>query len=177
MKIDNFALSMFQTCPIKYKLRMHEGWTGRRKSAALGFGATLHEGLAAWYRTGSKSEALVAISEHWPANHPIDDFRSKEKCISVMVDYMKTYSTESFKVIGYPENPMVECTFTLDTGMRISCVKCGPILGKYKGYYDIVGKELTLVNDHPLCPTCGQPLETLEYGGIFDTLIDFSNSV
>lgn len=119
MKIDNFLLTMFQQCPLKYFLRAHEHWTTRRKSAALGFGGAVHEGLAAWYRTKDPAKALLAIHNSWPANVPIDDYRTKEKAMSVMADYMRRYDTEPFSVVGAPESPMIECTFTLDTGLTL----------------------------------------------------------
>lgn len=177
MKLDNFALTMFQSCPAKYKLRMKDGWTSRRKSAALGFGGALHEGLAAWYRTGSKGASLQAISDSWPASAPVDDYRSKEKCITVMIEYLRNYPQETFKVVGFPDNPMVECTFTLDTGMYLSCIDCGPIAGKWTGHYTVIDKTLVIQDDHLLCHNCGKQLEPIEYGGIFDGLVDFSNSV
>jgi len=119
MKIDNFALTMFQTCPAKYFLRMHEGWTTKRKSGALGFGGALHEGLATWYKTHDKQEAILAIDAAWPLNLPIEDWRTKEKCVTVMLDYMRHYPLETFKIIGAPEAPMIENTFTIDTGLML----------------------------------------------------------
>ncbi len=177
MKIDNFALTMFQACPIKYKLRMIDGWTTRRKGAALGFGGALHEGLAEWYRSSDKAKALMAIHEAWPANVPVDDYRTKEKCLSVMIDYMRTYSDEHFHIVGAPANPMVECTFTLDTGMKLNCRDCGDIAGKWDGYATVADGQVVIVSSGDNCPNCGQPLEAIEYGGIFDGLIEFSGSV
>lgn len=161
MKIDNFMLSMFQTCPIKYQLRIRQGWTVRRKSAALGFGGALHEGLAEWYRTKDPVRALQAIHERWPTNVPIDDYRTREKCIGVMSDYIRTYhKSDAFSVVGAPDNPMIECTFTLPLGKFLDCETCGV---------------------HPLedghCPKCGTECEEIEYGGIFDGLIEFNGSV
>lgn len=164
MKIDNFALTMFQTCPAKYWLRMREHWTSRRKSAALGFGGALHEGLAAWYKTGDRAAALVAINDSWPGDLPIDDWRTKEKCLSVMIDYMKHYPQESFKIIGYPEAPMIENTFTLDTGMFLKCKECQD-----------ADQSVPWESE---CTNCGSPLqkEPIEYGGIFDGLVQFGPS-
>lgn len=159
MKVDNFILSTFQACPLKYKTRILEGWTGRTKSAALGFGGALHEGLAAWYRTKDKSEAIKAIHEAWPANSPVDDYRNEAKCISVMVEYMKRWHEEAFSVVGAPSNPMIECTFTLDTDMYLSCFDCGTVAGPWPV-------------DENTCPNCGKPLEQIEYGGIFDGLVE-----
>lgn len=166
MKIDNFTLSQYMTCPLKFKERIIEGWTGRSKSAALGFGGALHEGLAAWYRTGNQAEAIKAIHEAWPANSPVDDYRNEAKCISVMVEYMRKYSQEAFKVVGAPSNPMIECTFTLDTGMYLSCLECGPDAGVWRP--EDYGNN---------CPNCNAPLEPIEYGGIFDGLVESAGSV
>jgi hypothetical protein len=55
---------------------------------------------------------------------------------------------------------MVEVAFTLDTGLFLSCKECGPI----DGAWDRVSS---------VCRKCRQPLEPIEYGGIFDTLVDF----
>jgi hypothetical protein len=161
MLVDNFALTMFQACPIKYKLRIKEHWTSRRKSAALGFGACLHEGLAVWYKTHDRVSALKAIAETWPANMPTEDWRTKEKCLEVMVQYMRQYPEESWQPVGWPERPMIECNFSIDTGLFLPCWDCG------EQYHTDVG----------ICPQCGKPLEPIEYGGIFDGLIEFSQEV
>lgn len=160
MKIDNFALTMFQTCPAKYQLRMVEGWTGKRKSAPLGFGAAFHAGLAAWYRTGSLPAALDAIEEVWPNEHPVDDYRTLEKCKTVMRQYAAEYPTEEFKIIGMPQSPIVEQTFTIDTGMALNCVHCN-----------------AAPNEEGLCPNGHGHCEPIEYGGIFDGLVEYGSQV
>ncbi len=163
MKVDNFALSMFQTCPAKYDLRIRQGWTTAGKSAALGFGGALHEGLAVWYKTGDLKQSLRAIEEVWPSGLPVDDWRTKEKCLETMLRYTKEYPREAFHVVGYPENPMVECTFTIDTGLFLRCDTC-------------------LEHDNtdprsPQCARCKSMREPIEYGGIFDGLVEFNNTV
>jgi hypothetical protein len=168
MKIDNFALTMFQTCPAKYFLRMHEGWTSKRKSGALGFGGALHEGLATWYKTHDKGQSLIAIDEAWPLNLPIDDWRTKEKCLTVMVEYMKHYPIESFKIIGAPESPMIENTFTIASGMFLDCEQCGPPAGS--------AQDAKTMFVSGRCSNCGLPLEEIEYGGIFDGGVEFSGN-
>lgn len=167
MKIDNFALTMFQSCPIKYFLRMKEGWTTRRKSAALGFGGAIHEGLATWHRTGDKAAAIIAIDQSWPTNLPLDDWRTKEKCVAVLVDYMRTYPQEAFKLIGAPELPMVEQTFTIDTGLFLDCTRelCDKRNVAIEAEYEGSGRWC--------CANCGGPLESIEYGGIFDGGVEF----
>lgn len=73
MKVDNFALQLWQKCPALYDLRINKQWTPRQKGGALGSGGALHLGLAKWYRTGDLAQALMAIHEGWPANMPYDD--------------------------------------------------------------------------------------------------------
>ena len=163
MKIDNFALTMFQACPAKFDLRILQGWTSRRRSGALGFGGALHEGLATWYRTGDPSKAIKAVGDAWPLNLPIDDWRTKEKCLQTMLEYIKRYPREEFVVVGGTENPMVEVTFTVDTGMFLSCIECQAPWG---------GEEFG-----GLCQRCGKPLEPIEYGGIFDGIVQFGSSI
>ncbi len=141
MKVDNFALTNFQTCPSKYDLRIRQGWTTRRRSSALAFGGGFHEGLATWYKTHDLAAALTAIHEKWDETVSIDDYRTKEKAIQVMIDYVKRYPSENFQVVGAPERPMIEVPFCLDTG---------------------------LVTDD------GEPIE---YGGIFDGLVDFNGQI
>lgn len=162
MKIDNFALTMHQTCPSKYELRMRQGWTTRGKSGALGFGGAIHLGLAVWHKTGSLEQALIAINDGWPSDLPIDDFRTKEKCITTMIEYTKNYPSEGFTVVGAPENPMIEVAFTIEMGLSIPyCTKC----------------SLETHWEAKVCPNCATELEPIEYGGIFDGLIEFSNHV
>lgn len=164
MVIDNFALTMHQACPAKYDLRINQRWTSRRKSGALSFGAALHEGLAEWYKSGGDlSRALMAIKDKWQNQGPTDDYRTLEKCLRTMMEYSKEYPSEGFTVLGFPENPLIENHFTLDTGFFLPlCGECG--------------------NLHPMrepiiysnCSLCTAPLERLEYGGIFDGVVEFS---
>jgi hypothetical protein len=162
MRVDNFLLALFQTCPAKYKLRAKEHWTSRRRSGALGFGGAIHEGLAEWYRSGDREKALIHMATKWPTNLPIDDWRTKEKGLNTLAQYIREYPTENFSIVGAPEAPMVECTFTFATGLYLYCWECGDI-----------------GNDNPdnICDNCGEPLEEIEYGGIFDGLVNFAGSV
>lgn len=154
-------LTMAQTCPAKYALRK-EGWTTRRRSGALGFGAALHEGLAEWYRSGNLDRALAEIKSKWPENTPVDDYRTLDKCLTVMREYVRRYPAEPFHIVGSDVGePIVEVPFTLFTGMYLDCQKCG-------GQWD---------KQTEFCPHCNEPLEPIEYGGIFDGLIEFGTQV
>lgn len=160
MKIDNYALTMFQSCPAKFDLRILQHWTSRRKSAPLGFGGAFHAGLAAWYRTNSRVEMLKALNGSWPDGMPVDDYRTLQKAVDTLQAYVKHYPAETFQVVP----GMVEVSFTLPTDMYLSCFDCGAKLGAWNG-------------KDTLCGHCGRPLELIEYGGIFDLLVEFSGSV
>jgi hypothetical protein len=142
---------------------MMEGWTSRRRTGALGFGSALHVGMAAWYRSGDPGEALNAINQAWPDSMPIDDWRTKEKCLVTMAEYIKQYPSETFKIVGAPDNPVIEVPFTLDFGMYLPCTHCS--LRRPDDELDAV------------CHFCGLPKEPLEYGGIYDMLVDFGGQL
>lgn len=164
MKIDNFLLTTFQMCPAKYELRAREHWTARRKSGALGAGTAIHAGLAEWYRTKNPARALARLAQAWPAEMPLDDWRTKQKALEVMAAYIRNYEQEPFTVVSAAANPMIECTFTLPTGLYLDCPDCP-------------GSDREEVDGRWVCENCAQPLEEIEYGGIFDGLIEFSASL
>jgi len=141
-------VSTHQACARKYMLRIVQGWTSRRKSAALGFGSAIHLGLADWYRSGGVlHSALAAIRTGWPADSPIDDYRDLNKCLTVMEEYSRQYPTENFVPVGFPDVPMIEIPFSL---------------------------PLVTADGEPVLTDEGTPIE---YGGIFDGLVDFSGQV
>lgn len=135
MKIDNYALTMHQTCPAKFELGMLQHWRPRMKAAALGFGTSFHAGLAAWYKTGEVTKALLAIRESWDPESPMDDYRTLERCAATMLEYVKIYPVENFRILE------VEVPFLLPLGL------------------------------------CTDDGEAIEYGGIFDMLVEFGGNV
>lgn len=163
MKIDNYALNLFQVCPEKYRLRIKKGYTSRRKSAALGFGLAFHAGLAGWYRTKSRVEMTKAVENAWPDGMPVDDFRTKQKCIETLLAYTKEYPDETFQFVQGTSGPLIEVPFTLHTGLYLPCSMCWTL--------DISGK------DDPLCSECHSLKEPIEYGGIFDGMVHFSGTL
>jgi len=160
MKVDNFALSMFQTCPSKYDLRIRQGWSITDTAPALGFGGVMHEGLAAWYKTGSVEAALQAIHEAWPQGMPPDDYRNEGKALKTMAEYIKQYPSEGFTIVQGSEGALIEVPFSIDTGMFLNCSSCG----NYTVY-------------ESACAGCREPLEPIEYGGIFDGLVEFGPQI
>lgn len=178
MKIDNFALTMHQACPTRFKYRMVDGWQLRRRSGALGFGSAFHAGLAEWYKDSSGpiedriDRAINTIEEAWDNSVPLDDYRTLNKCVDVFGEYVREYPAETFSVVGAPHKPIVEQTFTIALGTYLPC-------------------NLSFINDEPnrdrschadqrptdsVC-SCGLHKEPIEYGGIFDGLVHFGNKV
>ncbi|HEY6022442.1 MAG TPA: PD-(D/E)XK nuclease family protein [Candidatus Paceibacterota bacterium] len=163
MIIDNFALTMFQSCPSKYNLRIRQGWTTRRKSAALGFGGAFHEGLATWYKTGDAVGAVEALINAYPGEMPIDDWRTKEKCVKTLIEYMHNYPSEQFGIVQLPSGPMIEVNFTLPLGTYLPCDDCW--MADVSAPTDMV------------CSNCNGPKELIEYGGIFDGVVEFNRQL
>lgn len=155
MKVDNFSLTIHQACPAKYLLRIKENWQARFRGGALNFGAAFHAGLDAWYKHMhlSKQErlqlALAAIQQMWGDDVPPDDHRTLQLCVNTFIAYVKQYPSESFSVIGAPDSPMAEVSFTL------------PLVDPKDP-----DKQLTTYDGEPI-----------EYGGIFDTLVEFGPMV
>ena len=162
---------MHQTCPTKFDIRRNQHWTRKGKSAALNFGGIAHVGLAEWYRTGSEEAALAAIKENWPEEHPSDDYRNLGKALEVMFQYTSKYPHEGFNIVGMPEAPMVEVSFTLDTGMFLSCIECGPNFRYTPPEPGGPDSDVNVIAS-PACENCGKPFEPIEYGGIFDGLVE-----
>jgi hypothetical protein len=148
LTLDNFALEQFETCPRKYFLRVVKGYVPRTTNAAIAFGVQFHEGLAAWYRSGSPKEALQAIAEKWTHDVPPDDHRTLNRCLETFAAYVREYPREAFRVVGAPSAPLVEVGFTLDTGLGFS----------YGGIMDAViarGDEV-FVMDHKTTSQLGE---------------------
>lgn len=164
MIVDNFALTLFQTCPAKYFLRIKEQQVPIRRRAALGFGGAIHAGLAEWYRSHDAKRMIEKLVEIWPANMPVDDFRTREKAAQVLLEYIKEYPHENFKLIGPEGDPLVEKAFTIPTGMYLECQECEGYMGEDD---DWEGK----------CSNCGKALEEIQYGGIIDAGIEFAGKV
>ncbi len=166
MKLDNTMLKTFQSCPLKYKTRMVDHWTGRWKSGALIFGAAVHEGLKAWYQgdldglsLSSRVEAAVSAIGEFPGwdGAPSDDYRTKIRAQTLMIEYMRSYPSETFKVLK------VEVPFLFGIGRKITwCPSCRFDNDPYAGGFPRI-----------LCSGCGEELEEIEYGGIFDALTQF----
>jgi hypothetical protein len=178
MKIDNFALTMWQTCPAKFKLSIEDHWQPRMKGAALGFGAVIHEGLAEWYRgsiekltSSQRLEAAIAkIHDKFPAEHPIDDYRNLNNAERLMREYAKEYPGENFQILH------VEVPFTLDLGMCIPDCYTMYSVDVATGELVTIRAGCGFVNESnaKFCLQCGMELERIEYGGILDTITAFA---
>lgn len=192
MRIDNSALTLFQRCPSAYYLRHAKGMTRRNQGAAPGFGQIIHEGLRDWYRGKSLAECEATIEASFAlAQLPVEDWRDLGKAIETMRSYARTWGPpdqEAFRIVGAPHAPCVEVNFCLPTGLYLPCGL---------GWGDPIPNELTAQTgiapryrhhclnhkkkdihvfweeaDEAECCDCGQPKEPLEYGGVFDGLIN-----
>lgn len=165
MKVDNTMLLAFQKCPLFFRERHELHWASRYASGALGHGGAVHEGLKAWYQNMKDGGGAVrgvelavqAISDAWPPNHPIDDFRTKERAQRLMLAYIQEYPSETFSILE------VEVPFCFELGRKI--LWCG----------DCQFENPPTAGGLPrvICSGCGKELEEIEYGGIFDTLTRF----
>lgn len=169
MKIDNTMLKYFEDCPLKYKTRIVDEWTSRFGAGPLIFGGGVHEGLKAWYQglldgktpIQRMEEAIEAVNAftNWDSL-PIDDHRTKTKGLEMMLAYIKEYPSETFKVL------QVEVPFCFELGRWIlHCDHCGR------------DNDPFITGDYPaatsVCRSCGSDLEPIEYGGIFDGIIQY----
>jgi hypothetical protein len=168
---------MWQTCPAKFELSIERHWQPRMKSAPLGFGAVIHEGLAEWYRGGMNSlnnlqrldAAIAKIHEKFPKDHPVDDYRNLNNAERLMRQYANEYPGENFSVL------QIEVPFTLDLGLSLSV--CADIfaLNLTTGELVLMRKGCWHINewDALRCESCGLELEVIEYGGIVDAITAF----
>jgi len=176
VRIDNFALSMHEMCPVKYHLRIRQHYTSRDKSPALGFGGALHYGLAEWYRSSDLVASLQAIKEGWHHSPPVDDYRTLDKCLAVMQEYTHEYPREPWNVLGADAGtPIVEKAFTLATGLYLPCGLSadaeGVIQSNRCSIFDMPKLEQTA------CGMCGRDLEPIEYGGIIDVVAGWNDVI
>jgi len=173
MKLDNLARETHDICPAKYDLILRQHYASRGKSPALGFGGVLHEGLATWYRTNDSIAALEAVRDNWRHQPPVDDYRTLEKCLKVMTEYVKEYPHETWQIIGADHGePIVEKSFTLATGLYLPCTLSW--LGNEQINTEPCRNASTPTQSH--CVECGRSLEPIEYGGIIDLLASFNNN-
>lgn len=163
MKVDNTALETF-ACHAKFDLRINRGIVPLKRKPSLSFGGVMHKGWAEWYRTGSEQKALKAIVDHWPEVMPSDDFRTKGYALQVMHAYVLEYPTESWTPIALPSGPLVEQAFTIDTGLFLECQACAGYMAEGD---ETFGK----------CSNCGEPLESIFYGGVIDVGADFGGTL
>lgn len=186
MKVDNTMLSTFDDCMLKYKESMEDHWSSRFQGGALGHGIAIHAGLAAWYQglLDGKSknqridEGIAEIQRTWNPEHPRDDYRTLERAQKLLLKYIETYPQESFKILA------VEVPFAvpLTPPAWLDCANSFlvrddnyphfviPYIGEPR--WNCPGKS----DAAGLCGHCGRECEPIEYGGIYDLLVQFGAS-
>ena len=132
-----------------FQLRMVQGLVrGSGRNPVLIYGAAVHEGLAAWYRTGSLQSALDAITVYYVAN-PLgaheDDWRTEAAAKAVMSSYVREYPVEPFNFVRSPEGePIIEQPFAFDTGLKTTNGRAIIYGGIFDGMIEQFGNTLVL---------------------------------
>lgn len=164
MIIDNFALTMHQTCPRKFWYRIERGYTAHQRTGALSFGATIHKGIEDWYRLRSPAAAEAAIHSAWAREAgPKGDWRTLDKALTTMRAYIGRWGhegrpSEEWDIVGAAQGmPVLETKFTIGLGWFLPCEVCGA--------------RDTGDPKNPLCSFCKDAREPIEYGGIFDGIV------
>lgn len=185
MKVDNTMLSTFDDCMLKYKESMEDHWSSRFQGGALGHGIAIHAGLAAWYQGPldglSKTQAMEAgvaeIARAWNPDHPRDDFRTLERAQKLFLKYVEVYPQESFKILSVE----VPYTLPLTPPAWLTCPNSWLVRDEVTGIYGYdpeygIGCDETRIINEGECANCGRALEPIEYGGIYDLLVQFGTS-
>lgn len=120
---DSTSISIFKTCPYKYKLVMIDGWNAKIIPPPLAFGIYMHVVFQTWHRLDadpdiSKDEALLRcvklagmLGEKLPNG---DNARLKEQLVRATVWYLEQFWDDQAKtVILSNGKPAVEYSFTL----------------------------------------------------------------
>lgn len=111
--LDNTALTMYMTCPKKYKYGMvdHRRQSGP-PSPPIAYGTTWHKFMEAHYKTnGDRDVVFKEGAKSWEQHDKQDDHRTFERCWMEYQNYCERYglpSEEDAKTIGYPDAPAVE---------------------------------------------------------------------
>lgn len=129
---DNTSLSLFKTCPRKYKLTILEGWHLKVVPLPLKFGIFIHQCFQAWHMLLAsdlpKDEALLRVVKLagllGEALHAGDTARGKEQLLRAVIWYIETFWDDSAKTVTLTTGkPAVEYSFTLpffeDNGQQI----------------------------------------------------------
>lgn len=72
MKLDNYAISLFKTCPSKYMFRCTKSLVSQKANLPASFGIAIHVGLDELYKTHSLEEAIKAFKESWEPFEGLD---------------------------------------------------------------------------------------------------------
>lgn len=91
--LDNTMMSDFNKCNWWYWLRHTLGLRPKGDSAALAFGAALHDGLAVWYRTKDRLAALDKVDAIDYPSIP-GDYRTKGLVFATLEKYWDHYGND-----------------------------------------------------------------------------------
>src|SRR3982751_3727125 len=65
MNSSSSQMSLYQTCPRKYRYKYIDGWREKELSASLVFGRCFEDAIAALYRGQDPGARFFDLWEHW----------------------------------------------------------------------------------------------------------------
>jgi hypothetical protein len=100
-------------CPRLYDLRHNKGYRPIMVNAALGYGGLIHAGLDTWYSTKNFDMVIAALGvfEYDP---PIGDFRTKERAVKKLTEYIGFYQEEEAWLDEWNNIIVTETAFDLE---------------------------------------------------------------
>lgn len=106
MIVDFTSLSLYATCPMKYKLRIADDIVLIVTKAPLSYGGAWHKAMASWFEFFDVDKAIKAFTDNYK-DIPEDDLRTTDRAIGLMREYAKLHEKEPFTVI-YNERSFVK---------------------------------------------------------------------
>lgn len=133
--IDNTALSMYKSCPEKYRLGILEGYRPNAISAPLSFGSAWNDCTEELEKNGLPSAIRKAYT--FPLTFGGDNRRTRWTLIRGLVWYHETYKNDIFKTLILPNGkPALELTFRVELPVELKSASGVPVY--YTGHIDRV---------------------------------------
>lgn len=119
--VDNTQLSSF-TCPRRHYYRHKLNLTRSGTKPALGMGAAVHAGIAAWLKGQEEDAAIQVALTQFPAIEADEtNWRTPERCKQILIEYFESrlHTRPVVVSLGNPPEPLVEVDFLLDFPVEI----------------------------------------------------------
>lgn len=110
---DNTMMEDADRCLRLYHFRHREGLRPKGGAPPLNYGKLIHDALDTWYNTWDYDATLKTIMDA-DYEDPIDDFRTKERALRKIVDYIEFYGKEESWLGGPDSVILTETAFNLE---------------------------------------------------------------